>query len=389
MKRTELEKLVFRFFSKTIKSSELDELSIAIQDKNHNRLFREYVKINYLATYNMCDFSTKEEKEKLLKTIEDLNKTRPLSKIPLFRYGIVATIVIFLFCLALISKNTTKESPLSYSSIIKSDSDISPGTDKAVLTLDDGKEIVLGEGDSYSSNGVVSDSEKIVYENSSKKNIQPIYNSLTIPIGGQFQITLSDGTKVWLNSDTKIKYPVHFTKGKSREVELLYGEAYFDVSESIYYEEASFKVINIVQNIEVIGTEFNVKAYEGQENIITTLVEGMVNISVDNKNNILTSGMQSSVNVNSKTIHIGEVDVTSAIAWKNGFFSFENETLHSMLVTLQRWYEIDVEFENQSKKNIVFSGILKRTDDVETLLLYLQKTGQVDFEISDNKIIVK
>lgn len=389
MKQTELEQLVFRFFSKIIRRKELDELSNAIQGNDHKKIFREYVRINYLATYNVCDFKTKEEKEKLLRAIEELDKTRPLFKRPVFRYGIVATIITFVLCLAWTSRNTTKESKLPFDSITKSGNVISPGTDKAILILDDGKEIVLGGENSYSSNGVVSDSEKIIYENATKKIVQPLYNSLTIPRGGQFQITLSDGTRVWLNSDTKIRYRVQFTKGKVREVELLYGEAYFDVSESIYYDEASFKVKNIAQNIEVMGTEFNVKAYEGQKNIITTLVEGMVNISVGNENNIMTSGMQSSVNVKSKDIHIEEVDVTSAIAWKNGFFSFENQTLYSMLITLQRWYEIDVEFKDQDKKNIVFSGILKRTDDVETLLLYLQKTGQVYFEIIDNKIIVK
>src|SRR5690606_24930608 len=153
---------------------------------------------------------------------------------------------------------------------------IDTGSDKATLTLEDGSHIVLGKGTSYNTQNARSNGEKIVYGAAESDIAKVVYNFLTVPRGGQFHVVLSDGTEVWLNSESQLKYPVNFKKGQTRQVELVYGEGYFVVSPSSDHGGTKFVVFNQFQEIEVLGTEFNIKAYKEEENIYTTLVEGKV-----------------------------------------------------------------------------------------------------------------
>src|SRR5690606_40703343 len=123
----------------------------------------------------------------------------------------------------------------------------------------------LEKGDSIQTHNAISNGEEIIYNNNTSRQL--VYNYLTIPRGGQFQLTLSDGTRVWLNSETQIKYPVSFTDGESRQVELVYGEAYFEVSHSTEHKGSDFIVYNQNQEVQVLGTEFNIKAYKDDSNI--------------------------------------------------------------------------------------------------------------------------
>ncbi|MDH5414905.1 MAG: FecR domain-containing protein, partial [Flavobacteriaceae bacterium] len=267
---------------------------------------------------------------------------------------------------------------------------IVPGTEKAILTLEDGKQVELEKGRAYINSKVNSDGENLIYnrEKSDKgKNI--VYNYLTIPRGGQFFVQLSDGTKVWLNSESKLKYPVSFDLDKTRNVELLYGEAYFDVSESAKHNGASFKVKTKVQDIEVLGTEFNVKSYNDDNIILTTLIEGKVKVSNGVVNKLLKPGFQTNINIKRNDINVFRVDVDNVVAWKNGFFSFEKERLEDMLKTLSRWYSTKIIYENENKKDLIFSGVLKRTSSIEELLIKIEKTGRVQFKIDKKTITVK
>ena len=279
--------------------------------------------------------------------------------------------------------------------IIKEDSittlsqkQIKPGTDKAVLTLNDGKQIALENNKETKTDNATSNGTSIIYNKAKVKNALH-YNTLEIPRGGRFFVTLSDGTKVWLNSETKIKYPVKFAKNKPREVELLYGEAYFDVTSSKVNNNNSFSVITNGQKINVLGTEFNVKAYKEEQNYYTTLVEGKVVVSSEEKTKTLIPGKQAIYNINTKNIAIKPIDVTYEIAWKNGYFIFRKESLESILKTLSRWYNLKITYENEKAKDEVFSGVLKRTDNASDLLLNLEKTGDVTFKLNKNEIIVK
>ena len=150
------------------------------------------------------------------------------------------------------------------------------------MTLADGSKIALEKGTPVQTQNANSNGEELIYE-SSKNTSRLVYNYLTIPRGGQFVIKLSDGTKVWLNSASQLKFPVAFIEGESREVELVYGEAYFEVSPSTAHKGAHFQVYNKKQKVEVVGTEFNIKAYKDESNIYTTLVNGKVNVETGNK----------------------------------------------------------------------------------------------------------
>src|SRR5690606_33390781 len=146
---------------------------------------------------------------------------------------------------------------------------------------------------------------------------------LTIPRGGQFNVVLSDGTEVWLNSDTQLKYPVNFVEGQDREVELVFGEAYFDVSPSTEHGGSKFKVMNNAQEVEVLGTEFNIKAYRDDINVYTTLVEGKVVVGNGDLKQYLTPNQLSHLNLENNSIKVRVVDVNVETSWKKGIFTFK------------------------------------------------------------------
>jgi len=268
------------------------------------------------------------------------------------------------------------------------------GTDKATLTLEDGSVIFLEKGKQYSLTNAKSDGEKLVYSSKEDQNTTPVvtkttYNYLTVPRGGQFYVELADGTNVWLNSETKFKYPTKFTKGQPRIVELLYGEAYFDVSHSSNHNGSKFKVNSGIQEIEVLGTEFNIKHYENDNKQYTTLVKGKVALSNSFSKKVLTPGQQSILSSDNNDITILNVDVSYEIAWKNGLFMFDRKSLKEIMDILSRWYDINVVFENESKQNIIMSGLLKKSDHIEELLKNFEKTGEIKYRIQENTVLLK
>lgn len=268
---------------------------------------------------------------------------------------------------------------------------IQMGSDKATLTLEDGSEVVLTKGKTFNVKNAISNGEEIIYKVAKKAKKEVEYNYLTVPRGGQYQITLSDNTKVWLNSDSKLKYPVSFSKGEIRQVELVYGEAYFDVSPSSENAGASFKVFNKNQEVTVLGTEFNIKAYKEESNIYTTLVEGkvVVNFGVDNKQ-FISPGQQINLAFATNSFTITNVDVTNEIAWKDGVFNFEGKNLKDIMVVLSRWYDIDVTFQDKSLENEKYIGSLKRNYTIENILTTMQKASIINsFEINNKSVIIK
>ena len=262
------------------------------------------------------------------------------------------------------------------------------GSDRAILTLDDGKEIELAENTAFASTDANLTNNSLQY--TARKNTSEIkYNTLTIPRGGKFQVQLADGTRVWLNSETQIKYPVSFAKGQPREIDLIYGEAYFEVTPSKLNNGASFIVNQQHQHIEVLGTQFNISAYADSDNIYTTLVEGSIVINTSNSSSILKPGQQALNKSGNENLEITSVETNYATAWKDGFFMFQDENLNTMMQQLSRWYDVKVEFLNAEKQNYSFSGSLKRTDHIEKLLNNLEQTGEVEFEIKDRTIMIK
>jgi transmembrane sensor len=267
---------------------------------------------------------------------------------------------------------------------------IQSGTNKAVLTLDDGSSVALDNGSTYQTQNVISNGEQIIYETNKVKSNEIAYNHLTIPRGGQFLLVLADGTKVWLNSESQLKYPTSFIEGETRKVELIYGEAYFEVSPSIKHNGAKFKVHTLKQEVEVLGTEFNIKAYKDEANIYTTLVEGKVVINNGFVSQKLFPSQQSNLNIKNNTIAISSVDVYSVISWKKGLFSFKGKPLKEIMNVLARWYDFNFEFTNSEVENIKFNGVLSKNQTIDEILKTFKDTKFIkDYDITDKKITIQ
>lgn len=268
---------------------------------------------------------------------------------------------------------------------------IEVGRDVATLTLGNGSEIALENNPDFQTQNLISNGKEIIY---SKKELQSYteieFNYLTIPRGGQYFVKLSDGTEVWLNSESQLKYPINFINGQTREVELVYGEAYFDVSPSNIHNGSKFKVYNKAQEIEVLGTQFNIKAYKDEPNIYTTLIEGKVIINTSSNQQVLAPNEQSILNKSNHKIEISEVDIRNEIAWVNGDFVFQGKSLKTIMKVLSRWYNVTIEFQNRETEEYKFNGELSKYQDLEEILLLIKDTKYIsNYQINNNKIIIK
>lgn len=264
---------------------------------------------------------------------------------------------------------------------------ISPGTDKAILVLGNGKTIVLGNGNTYKGNGVTTNDKSVTY---SDNDAVIAYNSLIIPRAGQFSLLLADGTKVRLNSETQLKFPNRFIDGKPRSVELVYGEAYFEVSPSSAHKGSHFNVKTKGQNVEVLGTQFNIKAYKDEVNLVTTLKEGKVAIDYADKKEELRPGQQSIVNSVTSSLMITPVNVDTELAWLNDQFVFDNLTLEDIVKVLSRWYDVDFIIKSETIKNEKFKGQFSKNQNLEVILQLIKTTNQIrTYEIKEKTIIFR
>ncbi|MEN3323197.1 FecR family protein [Mariniflexile soesokkakense] len=382
-----IENLIIKFLTNQASASELDELELWIQDSNNNLLFNTYVKINYAIEFNMRKFDINKAKDKLNEEIGNDKKVIKLKKIrQKIRYA--AAITIGILATSYFFKGNLFDTSVDNGQ--KVTKTIEAGTDKATLTLDDGSIILLEKGDAYQTHNVSSNGEQIVYNDTEINTNNIKYNYLTIPRGGQFFIKLSDGTKVWLNSESQLKYPVCFKKGGARQVELVYGEAYFDVSPSTNHNGAKFKVLNQTQEIEVLGTEFNIKSYKDETNIYTTLVEGKVEINTSKGKQLLVPNQQSNLNITNNDISISVVNIKEVVSWVHGDFVFQNKPLKDIIKVLSRWYDIEIEIENKSLEDIKFNGELSKSQNLEEILLLIKNTNYINqYELNNKKVILK
>lgn len=208
--------------------------------------------------------------------------------------------------------------------------------------------------------------------------------------GGQYQLTLADGTKIWLNAETKIKYPVAFQPGKIRTVELLYGEVYLDVSPSTKHQGDAFKIIAQEQEVEVIGTEFNLKAYGEEAKIYTTLVEGKVQIIANDKQAYLNPSEQSILDLNSGQLSKDQVDVNYDTAWIRGYFYFKDKPLKEIMQVLARWYDVQISFDSSELEKVKFSGLLSKKQTIEAILNGIKNTNSINaYDIKNNTVIIR
>ena len=378
---TEIKNFLTRYLTRAGTASELDELSRWIEKPENRREFAKYVETNYAIDFNMKEFGTERHKNKLLNYIagEKRKRNRKIAT-SFFKYAAIALLFVGLGYLYTHRDEFDRQPEVEStenSTIETNTMQISVGSDKASLTLEDGLVIQLEKGKKVQTENSTSNGEQIVY--GSQKNSKDVvaYNFLTVPRGGQFQIKLADGTLVWLNSDSKLKYPVAFAKGKTRQVELLYGEAYFDVSPSTNHKGAKFKVLHRSQTIEVLGTEFNVKAYKEEMNIYTTLVRGKVSVSIEKDKSILVPGQQSDLDLENSKLTKKKADVGNEIIWMKGIFSFKDMPLDDIARVVSRWYDVDILFAEPELKNKKYNGLFRKDEPLEDILESILNTKTI------------
>jgi len=303
--------------------------------------------------------------------------------------------VFLIFCITGLYFLKTKNVSLPQERVVQKESTpgISPDRNKATLTLSTGEVISLegaknGElANSANSSVQKIDNGQIVYNSlhhSSKTSAmnEPVFHTLTTPKGGEYQITLPDGTKVWLNSYSSLSFPDAFL-GNERRVKLN-GEAYFEVAKN---KDKPFNVSVNDVTVRVLGTHFNISAYRDDRDITTTLLEGSVQVAKNNKQTLIKPGQQATVQGTSDVIAVSEARIKEVMAWKNGYFIFNDEDIFSIMKQVSRWYDVDVEYKGNFGDQR-FGGTFYRSKSINELLHHLERIGKIHFKIDEGRIIV-
>jgi ferric-dicitrate binding protein FerR (iron transport regulator) len=266
---------------------------------------------------------------------------------------------------------------------------VNPGKNGAILTLADGSQVLLDTVTNANIGLQGGVTAKVVNGTLQYVGIGNaiVYNTMSTPVGRQFQIKLPDGSEVWLNAASSIRFPTAFA-GNERKVEIT-GEVYFEVAENA---AAPFRVkVENKADVEVLGTRFNINAYDDEPVISTTLLSGAVRVKNDRAENvILKPGQQARIagNIQQGAIKVlNDVAMDKVVAWKNGYFDFEGVAFEIAMRQLERWYDIDVEYENNKVPDIEFIGKITRDVSYKGLLTGLQKMG-VRYKQEGRKLVI-
>ena len=359
-----------------------EEVTAWLKEKDHVELLDEIAAIRQKLSGQSYGENDEEEFLHLEKSIYD-QKSRRMT----LRWSIAASIILLVGLFVGRTINGVRD---MHEEQVLVKNVMQPGTSKAILMMADGKEVVLEQGQNLNillneRVRVATSSQGIVYEEHGKGVVTEEYNKLTTPIGGEYSLVLSDGTKVFLNADSELKYPVEFSDGK-RIVDLK-GEAYFEVHKDSL---RPFVVRMNGSEVTVLGTSFNVNTYGDDGQIYTTLVNGSVRVSSvkNGQAEVLKPGMQSVMDVQSGQLTVREVDVEPYVAWREGRFVFRAMTLDLIMRQLQRWYDFEVFYQNPELKDYEFRGVIKRDMDLDKVLSVIKVTTNVDFEVKGKVITI-
>ncbi|MEO6134839.1 MAG: FecR domain-containing protein [Ginsengibacter sp.] len=344
----------------------------------------------------MQEFATKESTE--IKSIGGSRKKKGSLK-KIYRLA-AASIILFIFCggiyFLINNFNKQKRSDQVLAKVVKAD--VQPGSNGAILILSDGKQIVLdstGSGTLAIENNthIIKKEGQVAYESSEKISDVPLaFNTMITPRGKEYQLILPDGSKVWLNAASSITFPTAFTE-KERKVSIS-GEAYFEV---VHIDKHNGKgtvpfIVTINSNngesteIEVLGTHFNVNAYDDEMALKTTLLEGAVRVNKNLKTTFLNPGQQAQVFDNGEIKLIKNANVSEAVAWKNGRFDCSNMDIEMIMRQVARWYDVEIEYASKIKERYTVNML--RNIPVSNLLKFLELSGGVSFKIEGKKITV-
>lgn len=376
--------LLQQFTAKTLSEAEREELLI-LAENSTSLLSDEIVKMIIAEEEHAVNVVAEKWNPVLNKILAVDKPSRSPKRILMKRLKWAAAAVVFIVfsITAYLSLQKKKEHVFV--------SDVAPGKNKAILTLADGKKISLSDamnGDVAKEAGfsiTKTADGQLVYNMAGSENVNDAsLNTISTPNGGEWQIQLPDGSTVWLNAASSIQYSLNIGTAKQRLVKLD-GEAYFEVAKNVAHP---FIVETDKQSVEVLGTHFNINSYKDERVTKTTLLEGSVRVShnTTNESEVLKPGEQSLVSVSG--MDVKEVNVDEAIAWKNGYFMFDNERQESILRKVARWYNVEIEYADADAKNVMYYGTVSRFEKISKVLTKLEQTGEVRFDIKGNKVIV-
>jgi len=381
--------LIFRHLQNSLDSAEKQELESWIAQSEENRLeFQRYIDREGLQASFVEYRNAKERSWNRLITNAPELAPAPVYRMN-WRKAVAAAAILIVagtgmyYWLSPGNKKVSVDDSFAVGHI----KDILPGTNKATLTLSNGKTIILdstGNGLVAQQGGVqiLKQSGQLSYNDGSAAMNETLYNTITTPRGGQYpSLKLADGSEVWLNSSSSIRFPVSFT-GNNRTVEIT-GEAWFKV---VHNAKQPFKVK--VNGIEIndLGTEFNVNAYEDEAIVKTTLIEGSIKVANETTSSLIKPGQQALLNKEGEIKLASDIDMDKILAWKNGRFMFKNDDIKTIMRQVSRWYDVDIQYKEPV--NELFYGEISRNTKASSVFELLEATGAVHFVIEGKKIIV-
>lgn len=394
----DIEDLILQYLKGELTEEGKEKLQSWISQSVENRLmFDRFTdkKVLRAELLNYRKYTTEETSAELKRLEAQLGPASGIggikNKISWQRYTVAAAVLIFVFgaTFLLIFKNrVTDEITQKTVSTGQSKNSILPGREKARLVLDDGTIILLdsaknGELAIQGNTAVVNDNGRLTYQSNLQNHSgKVLYNLLETQRGEMYETALSDGSKVWINAQSALRFPVAFS-GKERVVELK-GEAYFEVSPN---PGKPFKVFVEGKTVEVLGTDFSIKAYRDEQFLKTSLIEGKVKVSAKQKKQILLPGQQLLVDQNENFTLRDNLEIQGEIAWTRGYFYFDNEHLYTIMRTISRWYSVDVEYHEVQPMG-VFAGHISRKIPLADVLNNISGMVPVSFEIVDGKVHV-
>jgi transmembrane sensor len=382
--------LLDKFRSATINETEFDELLIwlhGLDEKQEAELAEMDQPLwDELKTKLLPDASRVDWEAMKNNILASDAEERSVKRIGWWRYAAAAILILGIGITWLVMKDTGNGAQ-QLSELRNTDS-VLPNTNQTVLTLADGRTIILDSsntGELLAANGVKViklQNGEIAYDGQSNTNLQPELHTITVPRGGRpYQIVMTDGSKIWLNAASSLKYPSFFS-GKTREVEIT-GEAYFEVAHNA---AKPFHVKYNQMDVQVLGTHFNVNTYDDEKDIRITLLEGSVKVNAT----LIKPGQQSIVPHNDPSLAnttVAEADLDLTTAWVKGLFHFDKADIKTILRQVARWYDLDIEFEGKVS-NDLFSGKIERTLPL-TGIVTLLSSSNIKVRVEGKKLIVE
>lgn len=378
--------LILKSLTAPLDAGEAEEIEKWRQESGQNeQLYRQLKKEDYLQE-RYRTFQRTHDPEGWKKLQLKLRKTRGRKFFlrPIIRYAAIFALLLGsgLVAHTLLKEHSTENLPSQMA-------EIQPGTTKAILELSNGAQIVLNQDSVRPAKvlkkmGITSHQKELIYQNPvpSRKQ-EPEMHTLRVPRGGEYKLILADGTQVWMNSGSVLHYPVRF-EGKKRRVRME-GEAYFEVAKNPAFP---FIVESGGVEVQVTGTEFNVKAYPEEQATVTTLVNGGVNLTTGTQHITLTPGLQASLNRNTDEMQVNRVNTALYTSWKDGLFEFVNMPLEEICSQLGRWYDVDFIFADPEIQHLAFTGAAKREKSIEFILNIISNTNAIRVEIKNKQIIL-